>query len=213
MITRPPVTAAAASRLGGNRVKVFVSSTSRDLSEYRAAAIRSLRRLGHQVTAMEEFTATAAYPLDRVLELVRDADAYVVIVAWRYGFLPETARAKNLPKVEDPNERRSITEWEYLAARENPDRPILAFLLADSAAWPPQDMDGFDPRSPGDVDSPERVRIFRARLMSDHIVSFFSTPDQLVLGRRGDCDGPAVAPSRDQPNRPGQPDPGRDDSS
>ena len=79
MITRPPVTAAAASRLGGNRVKVFVSSTSRDLSEYRAAAIRSLRRLGHQVTAMEEFTATAAYPLDRVLELVRDADAYVVI--------------------------------------------------------------------------------------------------------------------------------------
>ena len=129
-------------------MKVFVSSTSRDLSEYRAAAIRSLRRLGHQVTAMEEFTATAAYPLDRVLELVRDADAYVVIVAWRYGFLPETARAKNLPKVEDPNERRSITEWEYLAARENPDRPILAFLLADSAAWPPQDMDGFDPRSP-----------------------------------------------------------------
>jgi hypothetical protein len=160
------------------RVKVFVSSTSRDLSEHRAAAIRSLRRLGHQVTAMEDFTATAAYPLDRVLELVRDADAYVVIVAWRYGFIPDTARAKKLPAVEDGTAARSITEWEYLAAREKPDRPVLAFLLAETAAWPPQDIDGFDPRSPGDA-SPERVREFRARLMSDHIVSFFSTADQL----------------------------------
>jgi hypothetical protein len=159
-------------------MKVFVSSTSRDLAEYRAAAIRSLRRLGHQVTAMEEFTATAAYPLDRVLELVREADAYVVIVAWRYGFIPGIARAKNLPAADDPTVGKSITEWEYLAAREKPDR-ILAFLLADAAPWPPQNIDGFDPRSREDVHSPERIRAFRDRLMSDHIVSFFSTADEL----------------------------------
>jgi Domain of unknown function (DUF4062) len=160
-------------------MKVFVSSTSRDLDEHRAAAIRSLRRLGHQVIAMEEFTAAAAYPLDRVLELVRDSDAYVVIVAWRYGFAPDTGRAQKLPITDNATTDRSITEWEYLAARENQERPILAFLLADTAAWPPQDMDGFDPRSPTDATSPERIRAFRARLMSDHIVSFFSTPEQL----------------------------------
>ena len=160
-------------------MKVFVSSTSRDLAEHRAAAIRSLRRLGHQVIAMEEFTAAAAYPLDRVLELVRDSDAYVVIVAWRYGFSPDTDRAQKLPITDNATTDRSITEWEYLAARERPERPILVFLLADTAAWPPQDMDGFDPRSPTDATSPERIRAFRARLMSDHIVSFFSTPEQL----------------------------------
>ena len=79
----------------------------------------------------------------------------------------------------DPATPRSITEWEYLAAREKPDRPILPFLLAETAAWPPQNMDGFDPGSPHDAASPERIRTFRARLMSDHIVSFFSSPDQL----------------------------------
>jgi ribosomal protein S11 len=56
-------------------MKVFVSSTSVDLSAHRAAAIRSLRRLGHQVSAMEDFTAATAYPLDRVLELVRTRTA------------------------------------------------------------------------------------------------------------------------------------------
>jgi hypothetical protein len=111
-------------------MRVFVSSTSRDLAEHRAAAIRSLRRLGHQVIAMEEFTAAASYPLDRVLELVRGADAYVVIVAWRYGFIPDSTRAKNLPAADDPTANKSITEWEYLAAQEKPDRPTLAFL------WP-----------------------------------------------------------------------------
>ena len=55
-------------------MKVFVSSTSTDLAAHRAAAIQSLRRLGHQVIAMEDFTAATAYPLDQVLDLVRSAD-------------------------------------------------------------------------------------------------------------------------------------------
>lgn len=59
-----------------------------------AAHGRSLRRLGHQVIAMEDFTAAAAYPLDRVLELVRSADGFVLIVAWRYGYIPPTPPAE-----------------------------------------------------------------------------------------------------------------------
>jgi hypothetical protein len=158
-------------------MKVFVSSTSRDLAEHRVAAIRSLRRLGHHVVAMEEFTATAAYPLDRVLELVRGADAFVLIVAWRYGFIPDQSRAINLPAVDAPDDK-SITEWEYLAAAENPAKPLLVFLLAETAPWPPEDMDGFGSNvvTGGSAD---RIRGFRARLMRDHIVSFFTTPEEL----------------------------------
>lgn len=160
-------------------VRVFVSSTSRDLAEFRAAAIRSLRRLGHEVVAMEEFVAATTYPLDRVVTLVRGVDAYVLLVAWRYGFIPECASLDGLPKVDTDSQPKSITEWEYLAAKENRDRPILVFLLSEAAPWPPQDMDGFNPQTPGDAGSLERVRAFRADLMRERIVSFFSRPDEL----------------------------------
>jgi hypothetical protein len=174
-------------------VKVFVSSTAEDLAGFRVAAIRALRRLGHDVIAMEDFTAAAAFPLQRVLERVRSADAYVLLVAWRYGFIPDCSRVTNLPPTPDDDaaspgdaagdtdddDARSITEREYLAAREDPERPILPFLLAESAPWPPQHVDGFARGAAGEVVPVERVRDFRARLMRDHIVSFFSRDDEL----------------------------------
>jgi hypothetical protein len=159
-------------------MKIFVSSTSRDLAEYRAAAIRGLRRLGHTVVAMEDFTAARAAPLDRVLQLVRSCDAYVVIVAWRYGFAPADP-AGDLPERPGNRTELSITEWEYLAAREDPNRLVLPFLLAETAPWPPQEMDGFQPGEPGDAGSLARVRAFRATLMQDHVDSFFTRPDEL----------------------------------
>ncbi len=174
-------------------MKVFVSSTAEDLAGFRVAAIRALRRLGHDVIAMEDFTAAAAFPLQRVLERVRSADAYVLLVAWRYGFIPDCSRVTNLPPTPDDDaaspgdaagdtdddDARSITEREYLAAREDPERPILPFLLAESAPWPPQHVDGFARGAAGEVVPVERVRDFRARLMRDHIVSFFSRDDEL----------------------------------
>ena len=160
-------------------VKVFVSSTSRDLTGFRAAAIRSLRRLGHEVVAMEEFTAATSFPFNRVLKLVREADAYVLIVAWRYGFTPDCSNVSDLPATGEDPSPKSITEWEYLAAKENPERPILPFILSETAPWPPQSIDGFNPQSPDDYGSLERIRTFRAALMRHHIVSFFSREDEL----------------------------------
>jgi len=69
-------------------VKVYVSSTFVDLREHRAAAIRVLRQLGHEVVAMEDYVADSAVPLKKVLEDVAGADAYVGIFAWRYGYVP-----------------------------------------------------------------------------------------------------------------------------
>jgi CheY-like chemotaxis protein len=73
----------------------------------------------------------------------------------------------------------SVTEWEYLAAREKPERAILPFVLAETGPWSTRDMDGFDPNRPGDPGSTERVPAFRDRLMREHIVSFFSDVEQL----------------------------------
>ena len=146
-------------------MKIFVSSTSRDLAEYRAAAIRGLRRLGHTVVAMEDFTAAAAYPLTRVVDLVRASDAYVVIVAWRYGFPPVTDGVADLPVAPPGRSCISITEWEYLAAKEDPDRPILPFLLAETAPWQPQDIDGFDDGRGADTTiNPESRRLMIVKI-------------------------------------------------
>jgi len=41
-------------------MRIFVSSTFEDLREHREAAIRGLRQLGHDVVAMEDFTAMSA---------------------------------------------------------------------------------------------------------------------------------------------------------
>jgi hypothetical protein len=93
-----------------------------------------------------------------VLELVRGADGFVLIVAWRYGFVPDAGRGRKLPKAPAANRKRSITEWEYLAAREDPDRAILPFLLAETAPWPPQYMDGFAPAGADDEATANRIR-------------------------------------------------------
>jgi Domain of unknown function (DUF4062) len=72
-------------------MRIFVSSSFEDLKEHRAAAIRVLRQLGHQVLAMEDMTAGTSAPLSKVLEMVDRSEAYVGIFAWRYGYSPKQA--------------------------------------------------------------------------------------------------------------------------
>lgn len=66
-------------------MRIFVCSTFEDLREHRAAAIRVLRQLGHEVRAMEDMVAASEAPLGKVLELVDRSEAYVGDFAWRYG--------------------------------------------------------------------------------------------------------------------------------
>ena len=80
-------------------MRIFVSSTFEDLREYRAAAIRVLRQLGHEVLAMEDMVAGSATPLTKVIEMVDRCEAYVGVFAWRYGYVP---------KASDPPARKRV---------------------------------------------------------------------------------------------------------
>ena len=76
--------------------------------------------MGHDVIGMEQYVAEGSKPVDRCKADVRIADAYVVIVAWRYGFVPG--------RTATPPDGRSITEIE-LAEAQASGKPVLAFLL------------------------------------------------------------------------------------
>jgi len=147
-------------------MKVYISSTFQDLADHRQAVDRALRRMGHDVIGMEQYVAEGSKPLSRCQADVRAADAYVVIVAWRYGYVPQ-----------DPANplHHSITELEYEAAL-GAKKPILAFLLDSEAPWPVGRIDALK-AEPGAGDA---ISLFRAKLGSAYVVGTFRTPDDLA---------------------------------
>ena len=167
-------------------MRIFVSSSFEDLKEHRAAAIRVLRQLGHQVLAMEDMTAGASAPISKVVEMVDRSEAYVGIFAWRYGYIP--AAPANGPGAEPtvrvpvvkgatPGET-SITHCEYLRALERR-LPIMAFLLDVNYPWPPQFVDGFDTTRTDAPQNADKILALRLSLQRERVVSWFTTPADL----------------------------------
>src|SRR3989442_1733259 len=111
--------------------RIYVSSTFVDLREHRAKVIETLRQLGHDVVAMENYVAEDQIPLEKCLHDADSCDLYVGVFAWRYGFIA----------AEDPT-RLSITEREYRQAEER-GIPRLIFVLEPSVPWPPHYIDAF----------------------------------------------------------------------
>lgn len=153
-------------------MKIYLSSTQSDLADHRRAVAHVLRQTGHQVVHMEEYAAEEQWPIERCVADAAAADVYVGLFAWRHGFVPPAANAPaGLPDGFVPG-ASSITEAEYLAAA---DRPRLVFLLDESVPWPPRQMDAHMATDRG-----EAIRHLRAMLAERHLVSFFTTPDQLA---------------------------------
>jgi hypothetical protein len=165
-------------------MRIFVSSSFEDLREHRAAAIRVLRQLGHEVLAMEDMIAGTAAPLAKVLEMVDRSEAYVGIFAWRYGYIlaqdadPPAPAAIKIPVVEGAGDQTSITHYEYLRAVQR-ELPVMAFLLDEHYPWPPQLIDGFDKTRVQAPATADKIRALRQLLQRERVVSWFTTPSDL----------------------------------
>jgi Domain of unknown function (DUF4062) len=152
-------------------MKIYVSSTYQDLIEHRAAVDRTLRRMGHDVIGMEQYVAEGNKPLDRCLADVRQADLYVVIVGWRYGYQPVD---------QPPPGGLSITALEYGAAKEA-GKTILAFLLDPAVPWPTSQVDAMSSEAkPGEQRAGFNIAQFRATLGTNYLAGMFRTPDDLA---------------------------------
>jgi Domain of unknown function (DUF4062) len=148
-------------------MKVYVSSTYQDLVDHRTAVDRTLRRMGHDVIGMEQYVAEGSKPVERCKADVRAADAYVIIVGWRFGYVP----GRNA----SPPDGRSITEIELEEACAS-GKPVLAFLLDPEAPWPPNRVDAMG-GAPG---AGEDVSRLRAQLGTEYLAGIFRTPDDLA---------------------------------
>jgi len=148
-------------------MKVYISSTYQDLVDHRAAVDRTLRRMGHDVIGMEQYVAEGSKPVDRCKADVRASDIYVIIVAWRFGYVPGGTAS--------PPDGRSITEIELQEAQAS-GRPVLAFLLDPEAPWPPNRVDAMT----GVPGAGEDVSRLRALLGADYLAGIFRTPDDLA---------------------------------
>lgn len=137
------------------RMRVYVSSTTRDLQEHRKAVADAIRQLGSEAVAMEDYVSQDAVPVEKCLRDVGACDAYVGIFAWRYGHIP-------------PGHPKSITDLECCEARRR-GIPVLAFLLHEDAPWPPSHMD----------EELVRIKALRQELCQQRLVRFFHTLDEL----------------------------------
>ena len=166
-------------------MRIFVSSSFEDLKEHRAAAIRVLRQLGHEVLAMEDMIAGSVAPLAKVLEMVDRSEAYVGVFAWRYGYVPASVAAKKPPATPAApvvagaiDGDTSITHYEYLRAIQR-NLPVMVFLLDEHYPWPPQLIDGFDTTRAQAPVNADRIRNLRLLLQRERVVSWFTTPTDL----------------------------------
>jgi hypothetical protein len=157
-------------------VKIYISATYSDLQKHRLAVLANLRRMGHQPIGMEDYAAEGVRPLSRCLNDVAKCDAYVGIIAWRYGYVPTDAGEPDaqLPKATTLG-TTSITEFEFRQAVQS-DKPVLMFLLDPEAEWPSTQIDAVS----GDGERGTEVSRLRQEIGQQYLVGFFRTPEELA---------------------------------
>jgi Domain of unknown function (DUF4062)/inactive STAND len=138
--------------------RVFLSSTFRDLVDYRRALCDAIESLdGYYCVRMETFGARAWDAVDFCQSKVRECQLFIGVLGHLYGSCP-------------PGSEKSYTELEYEAASAI---PRLMFVAPDD----------FD--LPVNLREPDarwqQQRAFRARASQEQIRAVFNSPQQLAL--------------------------------
>ena len=137
--------------------KVMVSSTVRDLPDHRQGVLDACMRQGMFALMMEHLPAIDADAIKASMDLVDQADIYLGIFAYRYGYVPK-------------GHHISATEMEYNRAVER-GIPRLIFLIHAE-----------HPVKGGDVETGEgasKLEALKKRLGTERVVNFFKSPEGL----------------------------------
>ena len=101
--------------------KVYLSSTFRDLESYRNAVIELFTYINSDfpLTCMESYTGVNMSPLEKCMADVASCDIYILLIANRYGFIPNNDNLKP--------QKKSITELEFDTAMAGK-KQVLVFM-------------------------------------------------------------------------------------
>jgi Domain of unknown function (DUF4062) len=120
--------------------------------------------MGVDVIGMEQYAAEGSRPVERCKRDVELADAYVLILGWRYGYVP----------TQDNEAAQSVTEIEYRHARVT-NKPILAFLLDPETPWPPNSMDS----ASANATAAAAISALRSEVGGEYLAGLFTSPEDL----------------------------------
>ena len=140
--------------------KVMISSTARDLPAHRGMAQDGCLRGGMFPIMMEHLGALDEGAVSASVEMVDQADIYLLILAHRYGYVP----AENNPT------QISVTEMEYDRAVE---REIPRIVLV---------MDDDHPVKAADVETGEgaaKLAKLKSRIGTELVTDRFKSPEDL----------------------------------
>lgn len=157
-------------------LRVFLSSTAADLAVCREKVDHAIRELNQYPVVMETFGARPNPPAAECKALAAGADVLVVLVAYRYGYVP--------PVECGGDGKRSITWLEVVAAREA-GRKVFAFVIDPKARWSlPKDSDRLnlepEERFRDVIRDVRGLRAFKAYLEKHFVVRRFETEDELA---------------------------------
>ncbi|HEX6911705.1 MAG TPA: DUF4062 domain-containing protein, partial [Longimicrobium sp.] len=159
----------------GKILRIFLSSTAADLAAHRARVNQAILGLEHLPDAMEWFPAEDGAPAHVCRQRAAEADALVVLLAHRYGYVP--------PPELGGDGRRCITWLEVEAARQA-GKPVFAFLLDLEAPWgQPRESTALEEAPEKALEIAARVMAlqdFRAHLAATCTCDTFTTPDDLA---------------------------------
>jgi O-acetyl-ADP-ribose deacetylase (regulator of RNase III) len=143
----------------GDGNTVFVSSTSRDLGDHRAAVRSVIERMNLRFIGMEDFVAEPTSPAEMIRRRVLESRIYLGILGMRYGHI-------------DPISGLSMTELEYRQAIAS-DKDIRMFVM-DEGAPITAGMVELDPASLA------KLNEFKESVLKNHSCALFRTRDDLA---------------------------------
>jgi hypothetical protein len=139
-------------------VPVFVGSTFMDLQSYRRSVRDALAQLEAIVRGMEHFGSKPGRPVDECLRVVASCKVYIGLFGMRYGSIPEGYDRSMTHLEYDEAQRLELPSLIYMIDEEN--QPLLPKYIETG---------------PG----AEKLRAFKEHLKKCHVVSFFTTPEDL----------------------------------
>jgi uncharacterized protein YgiM (DUF1202 family) len=143
-----------------NRKVVFISSTLRDLREYRTAVRRLDEPLGLEFIKNDMMDASPDEPLTAMYKMIDQCDIFIGIYARYYGRIPEGQQVSYIE-----------SEYEYAKMAG---KPQFCFILDKNQQWPSEWVES------DQLISGQQLNRFINKIMKERLVAFFTTPDDLA---------------------------------